>query len=92
MSLEEIADDGSFPDPNAETPAELAEKNEECLSVRNALQKLPENRRMVLILKFLDGYETDEIADMLGMTADNVRQLQSRGLKDLARILKHEQP
>lgn len=45
------------------------------------LQKLPENYRQVLMLRFLKGYTTAEIAQQLGLTISNVKVIQYRAIK-----------
>lgn len=42
---------------------------------------LPEKQKMVVYLRDVEGYEMDEIADMLGMEAANVRVVLSRSRK-----------
>jgi len=55
--------------------------------LREALQGLTENQQQVLILKFIDGISTTEIAQQLGKQPCAVRALQMRGLQGLARRL-----
>jgi RNA polymerase sigma-70 factor (ECF subfamily) len=50
-----------------------------------ALQVLTEEQQRVLILKFVDGLSTQEIAGQLGKRQGAVRGLQMRALKKLAR-------
>ncbi len=50
-----------------------------------ALQKLTDEQREVLTLKFIEGFGTQEIAWKLGKTLGAVRALQMRGLQGLAR-------
>lgn len=54
--------------------------------VKTLLAKLPENYRRLLQYKFIDGKTTLEIANIMGITADNVRQLQRRALNKAAQL------
>ena len=53
--------------------------------LRAALQVLTEEQQRVLILKFIDGLSTREIAQQLGKRQGAVRGLQMRALQKLAR-------
>ena len=55
--------------------------------LREALQGLTEKQQQVLILKFVDGLSTAEIAQQLGKQQGAVRALQMRGLHGLAKCL-----
>lgn len=50
------------------------------------LQKLPENYRQVLYLRFLKGYTTAEIAQELGLSISNVKVIQYRAVKKAGEI------
>lgn len=58
--------------------------------IDRAIEKLSVNDVTVLKLKFSHGYTNTEIADILGITEDNVRQRISRAKKRLAEILERE--
>lgn len=58
--------------------------------VSSAIEKLPLNYATVLRLKFSQGYNDSEIALMLDITEDNVRQRISRAKKKLAQLLQEE--
>lgn len=53
----------------------------------NAIEQLPLNYSTVLRLKFSQGYENSEIAQILEISEDNVRQRIARGRKKLSEIL-----
>ncbi|MBI5302241.1 MAG: RNA polymerase sigma factor [Chloroflexi bacterium] len=59
--------------------------------VRAALQCLTEEQRQVVVLKFIEGLENDEIAASLNKPIGAVKSLQHRALAALRRILLHEQ-
>jgi RNA polymerase sigma-70 factor (ECF subfamily) len=69
------------------TPHREMEIQEDGALVRAALKLLTPEQREVVTLKFLIGLPNREIAQTLGKTEEAVRQLQSRGLKALKKIL-----
>ena len=58
---------------------ELLEQKE----LRQSLKKLTDEQQEVVVLKFIEGYETDEIADMLGKSSGAIRAIQFRALTAL---------
>lgn len=54
---------------------------------RAALEKLTPRQRDVIILKYLEQYENEEIARLLGLSVGAVKALQHRGLAALRRHL-----
>jgi RNA polymerase sigma-70 factor (ECF subfamily) len=71
-------------------PEQVVEYQFEAESLRVALKTLTEDQLQVLILKFIAGMSTDEIADQLGKRAGAVRALQMRALQALARQMEEE--
>lgn len=55
--------------------------------LRRALASLPDDRRQVIILRFVDGLSAREIGDVLGRSEGAVRVLQHRALRSLADAL-----
>lgn len=53
--------------------------------LHEALQELTAEQQQVLVLKFIDGLSTLEIAEQLGKQQGAVRALQMRGLREMAR-------
>ena len=70
--LPEVADGG--PDPS-----ELLSKREERRLVAEALADLPDDAREVVILYYREGQSVAQVADLLDLTPDAVRQRLSRG-------------
>jgi RNA polymerase sigma-70 factor (ECF subfamily) len=68
--------------PEAATLASLT--NEALLA---ALAELPTEQRECLVMRFLQGLSIAETADVLGRSAGAVKQLQLRGVRNLARTL-----
>lgn len=58
--------------------------------VSSAILKLPVNYSTVLRLKFSQGYNDSEIAEILDITQENVRQRISRAKKKLSDLLQKE--
>ncbi len=58
--------------------------------VKEGLSQLTDEQREVIILKFIEGYETEEIGRMLKKSNEAVRALQFRGLAMLKKILQEE--
>jgi RNA polymerase sigma-70 factor (ECF subfamily) len=68
-------------------PDERTELNFEAESLREALQELTADQQRVVVLKFIAGMSTDEIAQHLGKRPGAVRALQMRALQALSGIL-----
>ena len=52
-----------------------------------ALAELPTEQRECLVMRFLQGLSIAETADVLGRSTGAVKQLQLRGVRNLARSL-----
>lgn len=70
----------SIDDPGAELSGESRfESMETRLTLRQALNRLPEAQRLVLVLHDIDGYKHDEIAEMLEIAPGTSKARLSRG-------------
>lgn len=58
--------------------------------LEEAIGKLPGHYRNVLMLKYVSGFSTGEIAKMLGITSSGVSKLLSRAKTELRTILEEE--
>lgn len=65
-------------------PAGLVQRADEVHRVRELLDELPEDRRQVVLLRFVDGLSSREIAVVLDRSEGAVRVLLHRALRDLA--------
>lgn len=75
----------AVPEPATSTdPAAELTRAEDARRVRDALSTLSEERRQVLVLRFVDGLTAREIGEVLGRSEGAVRVLQHRALRDLA--------
>ena len=68
-------------------PAAAAAASEDARRVRRAMATLPEDRRQVLVLRFVDGLSAREIAAVLERSEGAVRVLQHRALRELGSVL-----
>lgn len=66
---------------------DLLDARLESMALAAALQRLPDQQRDALLLRFVSGYSTDEIAPLLNKTPAAVYSLQSRVLVRLRRSL-----
>jgi RNA polymerase sigma factor FliA len=65
------------------TPAEWVESQSMQDAVKQALLRLSDRQRQVLVLYFLEGFAKSEVADVLGVTRSRVTQLLQQGLRNL---------
>ena len=70
-----------------EDPARALDRADDVRRVRAALAGLAEDRRQVLVLRFVDGLSAREVGEVLGRSQGAVRVLQHRALRDLERRL-----
>ena len=69
------------------TPAERADLTERVDQVYVALNRLSENQREVIVLKFEQGLSYEEISEVTGLSSGNVGFLLHTGLKRLRTFL-----
>lgn len=68
-------------------PAGMLDERQESERVRQALRLLTPEQRQVVILKYLEGWSSEEIAQTMEKSLGAVKALQHRGLAALQRIL-----
>jgi RNA polymerase sigma-70 factor, ECF subfamily len=83
-SLDAVPEPADGPSGDPERSAALAD---EARRLRAAVAALPDDRRQVIVLRFVDGLSTREVADVLHRSPGAVRVLQHRALRDLERSL-----
>lgn len=76
----------NVPDPHA-GPEERAFSADESARVRAALSSLPEEYRVVLVLREVEDLSYDQIADVLKCPVGTVRSRLARGRRQLAKVL-----
>jgi RNA polymerase sigma-70 factor (ECF subfamily) len=76
------------------TPSQQAVRREQAVLLADALERLPEHYREVLILRHLEGLGVAEVAQRMGRSVDSVKNLWTRALAQLRRTLggAHEPP
>ncbi len=72
-------------------PEDLSAQHELQQTVRAGMQKLPEDYRVVLILRDLQGYTYDEIASMLDINLGTVKSRISRARLALRKVLEERE-
>jgi RNA polymerase sigma-70 factor, ECF subfamily len=80
---EPLPDDFQRAAPNADPAGQVA-LADELLEIRRAVAQMPDDRRQVILLRFVDDLSTNEIAQVLDRSPGAVRVLLHRSLRDLA--------
>ena len=90
-SLEESASRlEAFLSSSGDSPLERTVRQEELLQLSEALDQLPDDQRVAVELKHLQGWTVEAIAGQLGRSKTAVGGLLRRGLKKLREILKRD--
>jgi RNA polymerase sigma-70 factor (ECF subfamily) len=71
---------------NFSSPSEQAARREQAVLLANALERLPEDYREVLVLRHMEGLRFPEIAQRMGRSLDSVQKLWLRGLTRLRQV------
>ncbi|TET38686.1 MAG: sigma-70 family RNA polymerase sigma factor [Dehalococcoidia bacterium] len=79
-----------LPSDSATTPQQIAEVRWEQRELERAIMQLRPEQQLVIVLRFIDGFEYSEIAALLRKSEGAVRVIQHRALKELRRILGKE--
>ena len=66
-----------------ESPSQMAVRREQCVLLADALERLPEDYRQVLVLRHLERIEFAEVAARMGRSSAAVRMLWARALERL---------
>lgn len=69
------------------TPSQQAVLHEDALQLAHALERLPEDERAVLRLRYLEGRTLAQVGDDLGLTKDAVVWLMQKGMKRMRQWL-----
>ena len=85
-------DDELLAKRTAETPSpdESLDRTERIASVMRFFDRLSDNQRTVILMKFRDGYSYREICDATGLSSGNVGFLIHTGLKRLRELLPND--
>jgi RNA polymerase sigma-70 factor, ECF subfamily len=74
---------GGGPADNAPTPSRQAVDHEQARLLQEALERLPDNYRRVLLLRFQEELSFEDIGWLLGLTPNAARKLWARAVKRL---------
>jgi RNA polymerase sigma-70 factor (ECF subfamily) len=83
--------DEDYPTDAQLHPENAAEVNMQKAQVRLALRSLTPDQRQVIVLKYLEGWQNEEIAAALEKPVGAVKALQHRALETLKRILSRDE-
>ncbi len=72
------------------SPSQLASRNEQIAAMLSSLQELPDNQRMAVIMKHLQGFSLKEVAAFLGLSESATAGLLHRGRQNLIRRMGEE--
>jgi len=67
---------------------EIIDLNDEVDRVNDSIKRLPDGYRCILTLFFLEGYDHEEIAQIMGITESTSRSQLTRGKRKLIELLK----
>ena len=71
----------------ATTPEDMLQRKEAMAALEQALTELPERQRMVVTLRDIDGWESEDVCNVLEISETNQRVLLHRGRTKLRSIL-----
>lgn len=73
-----------------DSPSQVVQQREQVLRLNDAMQKLPESYREVVIQHHLQGKSVAEVADSMGRSIDSVQKLRARAVIRLSQLLKEQ--
>lgn len=71
-------------------PVELAEKESERREITRSINKLSEEQRQIVLMRFIESYSYEEIASVLKKNESTVRVILHRALKKLRIIMEQD--
>ncbi len=72
------------------TPYEEMESTDSYNKIRELIDDLPDQQRMIIHLRDVEGYEYEEIADITGLTENTIRVNLSRARKKIREAMKNK--
>jgi len=84
---EELTEESAITSPNLPSAEDSAITNERVKEILEAIAKLPDDHRMVLILRDMQGLSYEELADALSLTLGTVKSRLSRARAALKKML-----
>jgi len=83
--------DESFRSSEQEYPEEQVDAMLTMHQVRLAIRALTPDQRQVVVLRFIEGWENDEIGKVLGKPIGAIKALQYRAIRTLRKLLLHDE-
>lgn len=87
-SLDNLLDNGWSPSDGENAPEEYALASEQRRTIDRAIAALPEDMRSAVVLRDIQGFSYDEIAEMLEANIGTIKSRISRGREKLRLILR----
>lgn len=87
-SLDTLLESGWSPAEEDDVPERHAIASEQRRTIDQAISQLPDDMRAAVVLRDIQGFTYDEIADMLGANIGTVKSRISRGRERLRQILR----
>ena len=87
-SLDNMLENGWSPADEEDVPERHAIASEQRRVIDKAIAQLPEDMRAAVVLRDIQGFSYEEIADMLGANIGTVKSRISRGRERLRSILR----
>lgn len=82
-SLDTLLDSGWSPSDDYDTPEHHAIQRENNSEIQKTIRELPDDMRSVIVLRDIQGFSYEEIADMLETNVGTIKSRISRGRKKL---------
>jgi RNA polymerase sigma-70 factor (ECF subfamily) len=83
-----VEDSDTLQEDTRLTTAEKLDKEQQFRALRKAVDALPDDMRLVVTMRFIEGYSCKQVAIELELSESNVRVIQYRALKKLKERLK----
>ena len=87
-SLDDLLDEGWAPADDRSSPERHALRTETVRALRQTIQELPEDMRAAVVLRDIQGYTYEEIAQMLNVNVGTIKSRISRGREKLREKLR----
>jgi len=82
-SLDGLLESGWSPSDDFDTPEHHAVASEKRAEIQKSISELPEDMRAAVVLRDIQGFSYDEIAQMLGINVGTIKSRISRGREKL---------
>ena len=89
-SLDDLLDEGWAPADDRSSPEKHAVRAETARVLRETIRELPEDMRAAVVLRDIQGYTYEEIAQMLEINVGTIKSRISRGREKLREKLKEK--